>query len=150
MVRLVEITPENWLEAASLQLAPAQQEFCAKPIGILARGYVYRRDRARVIGIEHEGSLAGLMMVRDLNEEPVCYELQQFLVDERFQNRGIGTQALKLLLEQLALERRYDCVEVCVHRKDAAALCVYEKCGFADTGYIDPDLPEFLNLRFAF
>lgn len=35
-------------------------------------------------------------------------------------------------------------MEVCVKRKDAAAIHVYEKAGFRDTGYTDPDTPDSL------
>ena len=43
-------------------------------------------------------------------------------------------------------EGRFDGVEVCVNREDLSALCVYEKVGFVDSGYIDKDLPNCLNL----
>ena len=55
-----------------------------------------------------------------------------------------------LILAELAAERKYGCVEVCVKKDDAAALRVYEKAGFTDTGYIDEDAPDSLNLVFSF
>ena len=88
----------------------------------------------------------GLALVKDLDEEPACYDLQQFMIDERFQRRGFGTEALRLILAALAQERKYDCVEVCVNKDDAAALRLYEKTGFTDTGYVDGDAPDCLNL----
>ena len=87
MVSLGEITPENWLEAAHLQLTGEQSAFVAGPVGILARGYVYRDCRARVWTVEEDGRVVGLALVR-----------------------------------------------------------VYTKAGFADSGYIDPDVPDALNL----
>lgn len=68
----------------------------------------------------------------------------------RYQGRGYGTQALRLILAELAAERRYDCAEVCVKKEDTAALRVYEKVGFVDTGYIDEDVPDSLNLVYRF
>jgi diamine N-acetyltransferase len=53
-------------------------------------------------------------------------------------------------LSALEAERKYGCVEVCVKRTDAAALRVYEKVGFTDTGYVDPDAPDCLNLMYVF
>lgn len=52
--------------------------------------------------------------------------------------------ALALLLTQCRREGKYRRVEVCVKRKDAAAIHVYEKAGFRDTGYTDPDTPDSL------
>ncbi len=146
MVSLGEITPENWLEAAHLQLTGEQSAFVAGPVGILARGYVYRDCRARVWTVEEDGRVVGLALVREFDEEPLGYELQQFLIDRREQNRGVGTAALALILARLRAEGRWPTVEVCVKRAALPALRVYTKAGFADSGYIDPDVPDALNL----
>jgi Acetyltransferases, including N-acetylases of ribosomal proteins len=150
LLRLVEINEDNWTDFARLQLREDQRAFLDSPVGILARGYVYRARRARVIGIAEDGTVVGLALVKDLDEEPACYDLQQFLIDRRFQGRGLGTEALRRILAELEAERKYGCVEVCVKREDAAALRVYEKLGFTDTGYIDEDAPDCRNLMYRF
>ena len=150
MVNLVEINEENWLDYAGLAVDDSQKHFLASNIGIIARGYVYRACRARVIGIAADGTAVGLALVRDLDEEPACYDLQQFMIDRRFQGRGYGLEALRLILEELEKEHKYDCAEVCVKMDDAQALHVYGKAGFVDTGYIDPDTPDSLNLVYRF
>ena len=88
MIHLGEITEENWLEAARLRLAEGQLAFVADPVGILARAYVYRDCRARVWTVEEDGRVVGLAMVREFEDEPLGYELQQFLIDCREQGRG--------------------------------------------------------------
>ena len=147
-IHLTDVTEQNWLDIARLSVGEEQQVFLDRPIGIIARGYVYRRCNARVIGIAGDGRIIGVALVRDLDEEPACYDLQQFMIDQRFQNKGYGTQALKEIIEQLQAEGKYDCVEVCVKRADAPALRVYEKAGFVDTGYIDDGAPDCLNLMY--
>ena len=146
MLRLVEITERNFAEARGLRVHPEQKGFLDSAVGILARGYVYRDCRARVIGIADGDTLVGLALVRDLDEEPACYDLQQFMIDARYQGRGYGTEALRLILKELQAERKYDCAEVCVKQTDAAALHVYETVGFVDTGYIDDGAPDCRNL----
>ena len=37
-------------------------------------------------------------------------------------------------------------MEVCVKKDDAAAIGLYEKYGFVDSGYIDEDVPDSLNM----
>ena len=55
-----------------------------------------------------------------------------------------------MILAELRRERKYDCVEVCVNKNDAAAIRIYEKVGFRDTGYVDEDAPDCLNLMYRF
>ena len=150
MLRLTEIDEQNWLEARSLAVDDGQRGFLDSALGILARGYVYRGCRARVVGIAEGETLVGLALVRDLDEEPACYDLQQFMIDRRYQGRGFGAEGLRLLLAELAVERKYGCVEVCVKQTDAAALRLYEKLGFVDTGYLDEDVPDCRNLTYTF
>lgn len=150
MIRLLDVTEENWLEVARLSVNEEQKNFVAPAIGILARGYVYRNCNSRIIVFADDDNIVGAALVRDLDEEPACYDLQEFMIDRRFQNRGYGTKALNLILELLAAERKYECVEVCVNKEDAPALHVYEKAGFVDTEYIDDDVPDCLNLMYYF
>ena len=150
MIRLTDIHEENWLEARALAVSDDQRAFLDSALGILARAYVYRGCRARAIGIADGERLVGLALVKDMDEEPACYDLQQFMIDRRYQGRGFGAEGLRLILAELAKERKYGCVEVCVKQTDAAALRLYEKLGFADTGYVDEDAPDCLNLMYHF
>jgi len=88
MIRLEDITEKNWLNVTRLSVSDAQQAFLDRPIGIIARAYVYREYNARVFVIVNDSDLIGLALVRDLDEEPACYDLQQFMIDQRFQNMG--------------------------------------------------------------
>ena len=90
MIRLTDVDESNWLEIARLSVSEAQRRFLAPPIGIIARGYVYRDCNARVIGNSNDAEMVGVALVRDFIDEPVGYDLQQFILDERFHNRGIG------------------------------------------------------------
>ena len=146
MVRLAEVTEQNWLEAASLSVGEEQKGFLAPAVGILARGYVYRNCGGRVLVIENDGVIVGLALVREFTEEPLGYDLQQFMIDRRYQGRGYGSAALELILDELRAEGRFDRVEVSVKKADAAAIRLYEKHGFVDSGYEDPDVPDAANL----
>lgn len=150
MIRLIDVNEENWLDFARLNVDDEQQAFLDRPIGIIARGYAYRACNAKVIGIADDSQIVGVALVKEMVEEPACYDLQQFMIDQHFQNKGFGTQALKLILSLLGSEGKYSCVEVCVNKADVSALHVYEKAGFIDTGYIDDDVPNCLNLMYYF
>lgn len=147
---LIDIDESNWARLINLKISEDQKAYVASPIGILARAYVYRNYNSRVFGIKNEEDIIGMLMVRDINEEPKCYELQQFFIDIRHQNQGYGYKSLKLILDYLYVERRYENVEVCVKKKDIEAINLYKKIGFIDTGYIDPNVEDTLNLIFSF
>ena len=146
MIRLTDIDETNFFAARALSLEEGQRRFLDSPLGILARGYVYRDQRARVLAVEDGETVVGLLLVKDMDEAPACYDLQQFMIDGRFQGRGYGRAALWLLLDELRAEGKYADVEVCVDKSNAAALALFIGAGFRDTGYVDPDLPDCLNL----
>jgi len=148
MVKLFDIDEQNWLEIVSLSVNEEQKKFLDKPIGILARGYIYRSNNAKVYGISNDEQIIGVALVKDLDEEPACYDLQQFMIDRHFQNKGYGTEALQLILTLLSKEGKYGQVEVCVNKSDTAALRMYKKVGFVDTGYIDESVPDYYNLMY--
>lgn len=150
MVNFIELSEENWMDFAGLSVDESQKTFLASNIGIIARGYVYRNSRAKVIGIVSDGTPVGLAMVRDIDDEPACYELQQFMIDKNFQGQGYGFRALERILTALKAEQKYTCVEVCVKREDVQAIRVYEKAGFVDSGYIDDTVPDCLHFVYHF
>ena len=146
MIRLTEVTEDNWLEAAGLSVKDSQKNYVAPVTGILARGYVYRDCNARIYVIEKDGTIVGVSLVREFTDEPLGYDLQQFMIDQRYQGKGYGSEALRLILNELRKEGHYDHVEVCVKKDDSAAIRLYEKNGFVDSGYIDEDAPDSLNM----
>lgn len=146
MIHLVDVNEENWLDIIKLKVDEEQQKYLDRPTGIIARGYIYRNCNARVFGIIDDTQMIGVALVRDFTDEPLNYDLQQFMIDRQFQNKGYGTEALRQILNFLKHEDRFNSVEVCVHREDLAAIHVYEKVGFINSGYIDEDLPNCLNL----
>ena len=146
MIKLTNVTEENWMEEASLSVKDDQRRFLAPAIGILARGYVYRDCNGRVVVIQDDDTIVGVALIREFTDEPLGYDLQQFMIDQRYQGRGYGSAALELILGSLREEGHYDHVEVCVKKDDEAAIRLYEKHGFVDSGYVDEDLPDSVNL----
>ena len=145
-MRLISVTEDNWVDVASLSVKEEQKKYVAPAIGILARGYVYRDCNAKIYAFENDGVIVGTALVREFTDEPLGYDLQQFMIDEKYQGKGYGSRALELILDELRKEGRYDHVELCVKKADAEAIRLYGKHGFADSGYVDEDLPDSLNM----
>ena len=146
MLRLISVTEDNWMDVASLSVKEEQKGYVAPAIGILARGYVYRGCNVKIYAFENDGTIVGTALVREFTDEPLGYDLQQFMIDEQYQRKGYGSQALQLILDELRKEGHYDHVELCVKKADIEAIRLYEKYGFVDSGYIDEDLPDSLNM----
>ncbi len=145
-MRLISVTEDNWIEVASLSVKEEQKKYVAPAIGIIARGYVYRDCNVKIYAFENDGVIVGMALVREFTDEPLGYDLQQFMIDKQYQRKGYGSQALQLILDELRKEGHYDHVELCVKKADAEAIRLYEKYGFADSGYVDEDLPDSLNM----
>ncbi len=92
----------------------------------------------------------GIILVYEMEEEPVCYCLMEMMIDKRCQNYGYGQRALRKLIEEYAKDPKYPRMELAVDRENPAAIHTYEKAGFADSGYIDPELPQYRNLVYEF
>ena len=146
MIKLKDVTENNWLDIADLRVKDDQTGYVAPAIGILARGYVYRDCNARIYAFDNDGVIVGAALVREFDDEPFGYDLQQFMIDRKYQRRGYGSEALGLILEELRREGHCDHVEVCVKKDDFAAIRLYEKHGFSDSGYYDESAPDSLNM----
>lgn len=144
MITLQPIDANNFLEAAALKICPEQQCFLASAPMILARAYALRQHRAICWSIYEDATMVGIALVHNLDEEPACYHLQQFLIDASQQGRGFGFDALRLIMTECSREGKYPRMEVCVNRRNRAAIRLFVKAGFRDSGYTDPDTPECL------
>lgn len=150
MILLVEITEDNYREVCGLSVGEGQKGFVASPVSILARAYAKRKRNARALAVANDGVIVGLVMFMDMDEEPACYTIEQFLIDQRYQGRGFGKQALEMVIDILDGERKYEAIEICVKMEDVAAIKMYKNAGFADTGYVDPHDPDSYVLRYVF
>ena len=136
LITLFDINEKNWLDIVSLNVMEGQKKLLDTPVGILASGYAYRSRNARVYGIANDGHTIGAVLVIDQDEEPAHYDLQQLMIDPRFQKKGYGTDALRLMLSLLSKEDRYHQVRVCVNQRNTAALRMCKKAGFEESGDI--------------
>ena len=116
MLKLVEINEQNWLDVRRLSVSKDQEGFLDSAVGILARGYVYRGQRARVLGIERDGEMIGIALVKD------------------YWNQGIGTVMMQEMIRIAEANPDILQVELDFIEGNARARALYEKMGFRITG----------------
>lgn len=137
MIHLEPVGPDNW-RVGRLRVAGAQKHFVADAATILARAYAYRESRSRALLICLDGVPIGMALYYDW-EEGRAFNLSQFYIDERWQGNGYGTEAARLLIEEMRREGRFDRVVLCYIEGNEAARRMYEKVGFHLTGEREED-----------
>ncbi len=136
MVRLEPIGPDNWREP--LAVREEQRRFVSEPNRILARAYAYRKLRSQAKLILDDDTPVGMLMYHD-GFEAEQYVFSQLLIDQRYQRRGFGIQAVRLALDEMRTDGRYSKVCLCYIEGDEPARMLYEKLGFRLTGEADED-----------
>lgn len=139
MIYLKSIGAQNYHDVAGLRISEEQSEFVPPAVNIMARAYAWRDKNSCAYAISDDEKVIGVLLVY---EEDDSYVLSQFLIDLNHQNKGYGKQALKLLIERLSKENKFDHITLSVIKKNAAAIHLYKSIGFTDAGYMDPQKPN--------
>lgn len=139
-INFVNITPDNWRLFNALRVKEEQKSFVATNVGILAKAFAYREYNSRVYGICYGDKPIGLLMQRDYEKSPKKFcILEQFMIDEKYQGKGFGKEALKLWLDMVKKEAQYHSISLCYIEGDEIARSLYLQMGFYHTGEADED-----------
>ena len=145
-ITLQKVDESNFLACFSLKLEAQQEKFVSHPIRSLAQAYVYY-SQCTPFAVCRAGQVVGYLMViydYDLAE----YNIWHMMIDKDRQGLGYGTAALQRCLEYIAKKPFGDSDRVVLtcHRENGAALALYRKFGFAETGNADDEEIE-LSMR---
>ena len=143
MVCLADIGPDNW--RPGLKVAEAQRKYVSDSYAMLARAYAYRKQRSRAFVIYDDETPVGMGMYHDCPELN-AYDLSQLFIDERYQGRGYGKAAVRLALDEMKADGRYDKVVLCYVEGNDAAKRFYEGFGFAETDRDEDEIIMELRL----
>ncbi len=136
MIHLEPVTPENW--RCGLRVREDQHCFASDSAGLLARAYAYRAQRSEALVIYADNTPVGMALYYDLDELH-AYNLSQLFIDARYQGRGYSTEAVRLLLQRLKTDGKFEKVVLCYVDGDEAAQRLYEALGFRPTGEVEED-----------
>ena len=135
MIHLEPVTVDNYRECLRLKVADSQSRLVASNAKSLAEAYVfYHSSRPFVIYADEE--MVGFLLIRELADLQ-CYYLSQFMIDERYQRKGHGKQAMLILIDMLKKEKKYAKIDLCYVEGSQAARQLYEGLGFVPTGEVD-------------
>ena len=144
-MRLIDITNDNWEDVIFLStnetitVKGSGEPYEAKGMPSLCEEFVASNALSIVQSvyengwiikaIEHDGELIGFTMF-GWNEEEEFYELCRIMIDWKAQNKGYGTQAIQMILDEM--NTRFGCKEVYLSTdpENVRGKHVYEKVGF--------------------
>ena len=144
MIHLVDIDPGNW--RLGLKVAESQKHYVSDSYAMLARAYAYREQRSRAFVIYDDEVSVGMGLYYDLPDLD-CYDLSQIFIDERYQGRGYGRAATKLVLDAMKQDGTYSKVVLCYIEGNNAAKNLYESFGFVEIDRDEDEIIMELSLR---
>ncbi len=136
MIHLEPVTPENW--RLGLKVSEEQRDYVSDAAGILARAWAYRDHRSRAFIVYADETPVGMALYYDL-EDWQAYDFSQLFIDRRYQGKGYGEEAARLILRRMEEDGRYSTAVLCFKAGNDPARRLYEKLGFALTGEADGD-----------
>lgn len=138
MIHLVDIDPGNW--RLSLSVSEPQKHYVSDSYAMLARAYAYREQRSRAFIIYDDETPVGMGMYHDCPDFD-AFDLSQIFIDERYQGKGYGKTATKLVLDAMKQDGKYSKAVLCYIEGNDAAQKLYESFGFVE---IDRDEDEII------
>lgn len=136
-LRFEGVSEESYEEVLALHVAKYQDNFIettrqcldeAKELSLWNPTAIY--DENKIIGF----AMYGFFKSEGVNGR---VWLDRFMIDERYQGKGYGVNALKLLISKLYDE--YECNEIflSIYEENVVAIKIYEKLGFRFNGEFD-------------
>lgn len=145
MIKLEKITEDNYKECLELKVAEDQTKFVSSTTLSLAKAYVFR-DIVTPFAIYNDGIMVGFIMMR-FNKEYSNYFIWQFMIDEKYQFKGYGKQALKLAMEWMKKDNRCHDIVTTYILGNETAKNLYTKLGFEQMGEaLDGEVDMILHL----
>lgn len=102
--RIVPLDRYNWEACLDIRIAPEQEAFMPPILYSLAQA---KFENLHPFGIESDGHMVGMLMYGEFGG--ICW-LSRVLIDVEYQHQGIGTEAVKQLLELLG--KKISCREI--------------------------------------
>lgn len=131
-IYLKSIDKSNWEEAIRLSVKPEQRTFIASNLYSIAE--VQFLDDFYAKGIYVDNKMIGFTMF-GIDPDDNNYWIYRLMIDEKFQGKGIGKQAIYLVIEEIRQNNNTNIPLIMIgyHPENLTAKFVYKKAGFIET-----------------
>lgn len=137
MIKLRTINEDNYKECLSLKASVENEDFIDSVAYSLAEAWVFYKD-TKPFAIYENDKIIGFVSMY-VGEEN--YQIINFLIDDDFQKKGLGTKAAKACISFLQNEYNAGKISVPVETRHAVAQEFWGKLGFdfsdnVEDGYV--------------
>ncbi|MEI4603028.1 GNAT family N-acetyltransferase [Bacillus cereus] len=131
-IYLKPIDKSNWKEAIRLSVKEEQQTFIASNLYSIAE--VQFLDHFYSKGIYLDGKMIGFTMF-GIDPDDNNYWIYRLMIDEKFQGKGIGKQAIYLVIDEIRQDNytSIPLIMIGYTPENLTAKFVYKKAGFIET-----------------
>ena len=130
IVELAPITADNWKACINLELSEAQCGLLPDNLYSIAEAQFYPRSRSRAI--LHQGEVVGYALF-GIDVATGLWKVFRLMIDARFQGKGFGHAAMRMILDEIALEPDSTDVLIAYREDNRIAAYLYKKLGFVVT-----------------
>lgn len=126
-IELKPIDKTNYNDCIKLKLHENQQNFVAPNIVSLVQAAY--EPNLFPLGVYYNNIMVGFILY-DLDSELNAWSMSRFMIDINYQNKGIGTSALKIFLEFFVKKHGHIPLYTSAEVENYIAISLYEKMGF--------------------
>lgn len=126
-IQFREIDRSNYNQCINLKISEVQKRFVASNIFSLVQAAY--EPNFYPLGIYNDDKMVGFILY-DFDYDINGWSMSRFMIDESYQNKGIGKIALKKFLEFFVNKYGYLKLYTSAEVDNKVALAMYEKVGF--------------------
>lgn len=133
MIELRTINEENYIECLALKASVENENFVDSVAYSLAEAWVFYKE-TKPFAIYENNKMIGFVSMY-VGEEN--YQIINFLIDDAFQGKGLGTEAAKACIDFLQKEYNAQRISAPVELENVTAQKFWEKLGFVCSDTIE-------------
>ena len=142
LLKIQPVDSSNWRQIISLQVEDNQQRFIEKnEISLLEAVFDTKHDWT-CYGLFENETPVGFVMIGAENKDDRYIWLDRFMIDAKFQGKGLGTTFLIRIIDFIANHYEVDEVVLSITKENAFAKAFYVRHGFNNTGLVDEEFDE--------
>ena len=141
LVLFKEISEENYSKVINLEINDFQKTFVG---GIVdAIGESKKHEGFFPLVIYDDEIIIGFLMYNIYPEGTTNdkYWIRVIIIDKKYQNRGYGKIAMKIIIDKIKKDKKHNKINLCVEKDNKIALSLYKKLGFIFDGRIIGNQP---------
>ncbi|OLS25320.1 MAG: Spermine/spermidine acetyltransferase [Candidatus Heimdallarchaeota archaeon LC_3] len=131
MIKLVDLTKNNWKLAIKLDVYDSQKKYIASNIYSIAESTFHKGTILK--GIQNGSETVGFVLCWLSTENKNLSTIVRFMIGKDFQGKGYGKIGLELLIKMFKEEFNRKLISLSVIPENNSARKFYEKIGFENT-----------------